>query len=146
MATVLTSMNLFEDTFMCIRQKKDIEAINNTARRIVMLLSGIVSETGENFCTLISESISPTILFNRAVAPFPSFWTELRKLPVTRGITLRAHQRHRAIYTVANNIFLNKEEKESAFELCRKILSGTIYQDTQKNSVMQNVKARGESI
>lgn len=50
-----------------------------------MLLRAIGPETGENLRNLIAESISPSMLFNRATASFPSLRTELRKYPVARG-------------------------------------------------------------
>lgn len=44
-----------------------------------------------------------------------------------RGVALRIHQRHRALYKVENSIFIDLEENIETIELCRLILSGIIY-------------------
>lgn len=54
-----TSLGLFEDSFMYSTSEKDIEAMNDTARGIVMLFRGIGIATGDDLLSTISESVSP---------------------------------------------------------------------------------------
>lgn len=74
------------------------------------------------------------MMFNKATAPFPFLWTELRKYLVSQNVVLKVHQRHCTIYTVANTIFTDPDENKTALELCHWILSGTIYQNSTDRS------------
>lgn len=50
------------------------------------------------------------------------------------------------MYTNANTIFADKDENESALELCRKIVSGTLHQGTHEILVMTNAKTDDDYI
>lgn len=106
---------------------EEITAMNDTARGFVMSIRGMRTETGEELRSRISDEITPEMMFNKGTAPFPSLWSGMRKLLTDRGVTLHTHQRHRTIYTIANTIFVDKQENENAIELARRILNGTIY-------------------
>lgn len=50
----------------------------------------------------------------------------MRKHLLDRRVTLRTHQRHRTIYTVANAVLMDPEENKQAVELTKRILNGNI--------------------
>lgn len=63
------------DAIMCSTSSQNIDAMNDTTHGTAILLSRIRSDIVKNLCVNILEPFSSPILFNKATAPYPSFWT-----------------------------------------------------------------------
>lgn len=131
----------------------EVFMINNTTRGLVMTLWKNGTDTEESLRERIANTLSPEMMFNKGTAPSPSIWPEIRKLHVARNVTLKTHQSHRTIYTVAKTIYTNTEENEIAIERAKRILNGTIYregtstqQHENKNNFTGNAEKTGQNI
>lgn len=111
-------------------QEKETEAMNNTACEAVMFIHSTGAAAGDNLLLITSESILPSMTFNKATAAFSFIWTELRIFLVSRVVALKVHQQHCTIYTVAYTIFTDPDENKTSLELCNRIFSGTVYQNS----------------
>lgn len=77
------------------------------------------------------------MMLNKSTSPYPILWAELRKFLTGRHVQLHVHHRHRAMYTVANTIYLKESDNLTTIELGKIILIGIVYQEgtTVSNTV-----------
>lgn len=66
------------EAIMASNSEFPIASIIQTAQGLILNLRKIGSQTGEKLRELITDSISPEILFSKETSPHPSLWTDLR--------------------------------------------------------------------
>lgn len=133
-----TSSSTRPEQFLQHATQAELVGMNDTTRGIVISLGTVGTETGDALRELITDLLSPEVLLNKGTAQFPSLWPDIRKFLVGRGTTLRVHNCHHAIYTIANTISASEEENQTATELARCVITGTIYQENTSAAVTRD--------
>lgn len=77
---------------------------------------------------LLSFSL-PEMLFNKGTAPYSVFCVELKKFLMDSQVQIRVNQRHRAVLTIANTIYVDEDDTKVTIALVKRIVSGSIYRE-----------------
>lgn len=104
-----------------------IGAMNETARGRIMVFRCVEKKREEELRARIEEDLSPEMMFNCGTALFPSLWTYMKTFLGDRGAQIRIQQRNQTVFTIANTICTEPENKSTAKELSIYFLSEPIY-------------------
>lgn len=94
-----------------------------------MKICAMIAENESKLLGRLKNELKPEI-FNKGRVPIPFLWSKLRAFLTNRNVTLRVHQRHRTVYTVANTLFPQEQGKANSLVLIKHLLTSTIYRST----------------
>lgn len=118
MAHSSASSGLSGDFFIYSTLEKESEAMNYTARRTATFIWRLGIATGNNLLVTILDFILPSVIVNKATAPFPFLWTELRKVLASQNIVLkRSSAAPYNFYRRRRQLYRSRREKNCSWTL-----------------------------
>lgn len=122
------------------RTIEELSIMSHRARGLVMSVSSVTDTAGTELLSELQDILTPEILFHQVVSPWPNIWTELRKFLAQRFVLLFVHERHRAVLTLAINIFADAEEKKLALDKAQLDLSAGNVSSQQQQPQVEDEK------
>lgn len=81
------------------------------AQGLMIYIRVLGNASGHALKEMIVDTFTLEMMFHMDITPGPVIWYDLRKFLQQRNVLLTVQERHRAVFTVANNIFDDPDEK-----------------------------------